>query len=510
MRARLLLTSRLTSKVFAEIPEFLQIIWMDELAPKKKQPQPDHKTPASELSRFLLEHMRAGTGQKDGKHWTGAHFAKESRISQPRLSSIRTGKEEASLTNLRAFEETFFPAARRNINNPAYRDWLHVKALQLRKPGPDLGVDVVRYTSRDAWNLLLSPIRSNSTSIIREGGSDSIPPYFEAAHIKFNVTPHKFILPIPGWFRKWATKESGGDYEIHEPMDLGGSLKLDNFFEAIPIPNFRVILEGHIEAYAREVRSKFTAISTFPPYNKEKLGLYAFQQPLPAGRPERAYMSLWLYQTDYFTHRVMRRVLHEIRPRFPSWFEAKGSFFEDVGEFLRYFTTSFGLNLVVTTNEKSARHFHMVRLASHQGNENQRNSFHVSANEGLNMDDVKAQSVKLVDLTQRTLSEELGVTSPSWIESTVYIEFAMEMRNFEPYLSGLTHLNIDDKALIRAKSAHARDDRRETTEIVSFPFTERGVVDLLLENSRGTSDFSTYALLILDSILSRGLARYPQ
>lgn len=461
---------------------------------------------ALQLSAFLKRHMNAGTGKKDGKRWDGISFKEASGISTTRLSSLRTGMEEASVPNLSGIEKALFPLATGGKANPVYREWLHIKESFLDGPVPQQSVDAAHYSARDVWALLLNPIRANSTPIIREGGGGAIAPYFTKDEISFKVVPQRFILPAPAWFGQWARTESDGQYEVRDPVDFTGSPDLTDFYGQTPVVNLRELVAKHSEAYAREVKAKFDAVATFPPYNKEKLGLFAFQQPQPANRPERAYMAFWLYHTDYFTHRVMRRVLHEIRPTYPKLFEAKGAFFEEVGPFMRYFTTSFGLNLVVTTQEKSERVFHMVRLAGQQGNENQRRTLHVSANEGLNADDVAHDGVDLDAYTLRTLSEELGVTSTAPVESAVYMEFAMEMVNFEPYICGLVHLNMDGTTLTREKRSHARDDRRETTEMLPFAFSEQGIVDLLIDNPIGVRDFSSYALLILDSILARGLA----
>ena len=464
--------------------------------------------PTAEAKAALLncidKHLLLGTGNPARQRWQSGGFGKASTLGNL-FSSIRSGSKMATAGHLDKIERAFFPTqAARASANEHYWEWSQVRAAYLGIKRAVEPIESPTLSRLDVWNILLKPIRANATSIIHEGGGHGVVPWFSAADISFSVLPKRFILPVPQWFADWASGPGSGEYETRAPVDLSGAADLSDFYSTTPVPNLPAIVAKHAEAYAKEVYVQYEAAGTFPPYNKEKLGLYSYRQPLLANRPERAYMNFRVYTTDYFTHRVMRRILRELQASHPNWFTATDDFYAE-HPFLRYFTTSFGLNLVVTTTNGSARNYHLVRVSSRLGNENQRSTLHITANEGLNTDDIIESKVDVVKYSERALAEELGVISTDAIESTVYIEFAMEMRNFEPYISGITHLRMTEADLNLARARYARDDRRETTtrSLITFPFTAAGLVQPLLENDRGLADFSSYSLLILDSIIAR-------
>lgn len=103
-------------------------------------------------------------------------------------------------------------------------------------------------------------------------------------------------------------------------MDLSGDTDCREFLGSVPVPGFPEIVAYHADAYAREVLAMLHRGATYPPYNKKKLGLLGYRQPQRANSDEGVYLDLDLYTTDYFTHRVMRRVVHDLRDNCPALF----------------------------------------------------------------------------------------------------------------------------------------------------------------------------------------------
>ena len=481
--------------------------WVNSVSSRTRKTVPDTAA-GRRFAEFLQTHMLRGTGHIDGVAWTPGTFSAETGISESRISNYRRHGAIPSPVSLMRIERAFFRNGGASAANPAFVQWQEIKAaFGASSEAAAFDPDRARFSSWDAWNMLLRPIRRNVVSIIRDGSTDPAQATLTRSQIRLRLTDRAFIIPVPPrMVRELRAYEADYQtYDIHRGMDLAGSLSLEHFFRAMPIAGLKDIVSRHAHAYAAEVVRLMAARTAYPPYNKPKLGLYGYQQPQRAGMPERAHANLWFYRTDYFTHRVMRRVLHEVRPRYPHLFATDALWLDEPRGHLPYALTSFGLNLAVTAAGTAGRRLYMTRISSRQGNENQRNRMHIAANEGLNIDDVSDGEIDIDAFAMRALAEELGIIRRSDIATIDYIEFGLELRNFEPFISGIVHLTMTDEAFRRMKAMAARDDRRETTEFMDVPFTQQGIFDLLFQNPRGIDDFSSYSLHILDSLLVRNL-----
>lgn len=460
------------------------------------------------FSRFLEHHLSQGTGN-NGVVWKAALFAEIAGVSASRVSEWRKGKSGLPSASLGLIEHAFFPEAKaRRPTNPAYLEWQRVREAVRHRgltDNPDEGMQ--RHSQRDTWNIIMRSLIGRTFSIVRSGPSERAVDHLRAESIDARLRERSFILPVPEWFcaaiaadEQWRER-----YDLHAPTDLVGDAACSEFFAAVPVSGFAEIVAYHSDAYARDVLAALHRGSAYPPYNKKKLGLMGYRQPQHADKDEGVYLDLDFYVTDYFTHRVMRRVLHDLRSNHPALFREEADPYGAM-PYLRYFTTSFGINALVTTNDPQGRRFYMTRLSKRQGNANQQDRWHISANEGLNLDDVQNGRVGIDNAVARALSEELGIRTGPPPHETHYLEFAFDQRNMEPFLSCVTHLEIERHALYRDKELFARDDRREFADVKDFPFTEQAIIDLLLNHPAGVEGFTSYALHILDSVLARGMA----
>lgn len=466
--------------------------------------QPSETKAARLLAAFLDRHLVHGTGN-GGTPWKAAGFASKAGISPSRLSEWR-GRKGGLPTpgSLLSLEGCFFPGERRSPNDPAYREWREVAHAIANDGLPDTpGPDDKHFSLRQTWELLTRQASADTLSLVRFSTDASA----DREAISARLIDAAFILPMPEWFAHAILGDAylRDRYDIHLASDLSGSADLAAFYECVPVRDLRAIVAYHADAYARFVLDALQQRPAYPPFNKAKLGLHGYQQGQRAGRNEGVYLDLDFYRTDYFTHRVMRRVLHDLRGTYPDLFRDDAAPFDTMPH-MRYFTTSFGINVVATTQESEGKRFYMTRLSNRQGNPNQQERWHVSANEGVSLEDVIEGVTDMHDVVARALIEELGHRHDPNADETLFLEFAIDRQNWEPFISCVAHLGIDRDNFYRSKQHLARDDRREFHEVRDFPFTEEAIMRLLVDHPAGVAGFTSYGLNILDSLLVRRMA----
>lgn len=453
--------------------------------------------------------MRAGVGRTDSSHWTNASLAGEVECSEGTVSNWVNGKRPISTKHRDKLLKVLFPNPNMRARYPHEHDTL--SGFYNKQRDSDASQPI--YSKKDVWDLILRSHQSNVERLVVEG-SETATPGLETDHLTSTPLERSFHIPVPDWFADWAdTEDTSGrlPYEVFDSVDLKGDASLSHIKSFDLSGKIMEAIQKHAEIYAREVHQKHTDPDVkFPPYNKSKVGLLGWRQPIPANSEERAYLTLNGYETDYFTHRVMRAVTQEVREKQPDWF-ADLNRFPDVGSaYLAYFTTSVGINIVTVTKDMDARRIQLSKTTEESGNCNQRGKWHVSANEGLNMDDVfpRSRQISFEGWVRRALNEELGLTAETGsdpIESILFTEFSFEMTNFEPFLSCLVHLDMTREALVNCMKSNARDARRESAELKSILYTPNGVIDFLLDNQADPRQFTTFSLLILDLFMARGL-----
>jgi hypothetical protein len=465
------------------------------------------------LRDFLNRHLPRGLGNGGGGNnrtsWTAAAFATKAGISASRISEWRNLKGGLpQLSSLQALEWAFFPDIDARSKEPAFIEWQQVRRAIERQGEPaQAAPDQPTLSLREAWALLTRPIVRNTIPIVRSAPNEPGAGQLREEQISAWLLDRRFILPMPESFLAALREDPflADRYDVHPAVDLDGQADIAALCDTVPVPGFRAIVAYHAEAYGQFVLSQLRQRQAYPPYNKPKVGLHGYQQSQRSGRSEGVYLDLDFYQTDYHTHRVMRRVLHDLRVNHPALFTEQGDLYEG-RPWLRYFTTSFGINILATTDEAQGRRCYMVQLSHRQGNPNQQGLWHVSANEGVTVDDAEDRRILLSRVVARALMEELGHAYDPSRDETRYLEFAFDLRNLEPFISCVTHLGTDRDSFYRQKQRLARDDRREFAQVRDIAFTEQEIIRMVLDHPDGAAGFTSYCLNILDSVLVRGMA----
>ena len=454
-----------------------------------------------------------GVGHTSRARWTNETFAKKLGCGTGTVSGWRKGN---------VISDTFRPLVLEVFfRNPADRS-RYAREYEIVSGAADRSGDDDIYTPvfsrKELWDALLAPIQSNVERLITEAGDADGIPGLRMEHLSSARVEKQFHINPPEWFVDWAREKGPSGharYDVFAPCDLTGSSDLEELRRLDPDDAIPDMIARYANDYAKEVKAQHDKASGFPPYNKAKLGLLGVSQIVPGGAPERAYVCISGYRTDYFTHRVMREVTRELRRAQPGLFTELDTRFLTSAADIAYFTTSIGLNAITVTRDGVAREFQMVVTSPQIANPNQRDRWHVSANEGVNADDIDGGTGKIDfgGCVRRALVEELGVDSRLGrngefidpIEDILFLECSIEMTNFEPFLSCLVYLDMTSEELAKAYRLNARDRRRESKKLVHRPFTVPGLINVLFENERDTSRFTSYSLQILDLIVEKNI-----
>lgn len=114
-------------------------------------------------------------------------------------------------------------------------------------------------------------------------------------------------------------------------------------------------------------------------------------------------LHMVFYTTDYFTHKVMRSVFEELRNtgRAPeiNYTSALNQYYP--------FLTSFGMNSLLRVVNNENQYIALVKRSKETSNM-VNEQWHVSMNEGLNMDDIDGKNINLNKWVKRGFREELN------------------------------------------------------------------------------------------------------
>jgi len=143
-------------------------------------------------------------------------------------------------------------------------------------------------------------------------------------------------------------------------------------------------------------------------FNGKKLGLYSFVSKR-SPKSEKQIIEIKLFKTDYFTHKIMKKIIqnHKI----------KNSVFIDRPYF---FFTAFGLNIFLTKNNKTILTLRKNKKLS------------PTVSEGIIPSDIKEGFLNIEKLIQRALMEEIG---PIHIENYKLLDFFLVKTNLDFGLS---------------------------------------------------------------------------
>lgn len=359
---------------------------------------------------------------------------------------------------------------------------------------------------------------------------DSAIPKFEVDGQSISPTEETFLLrPLPG---VGLEEINARLHKYHEtaPFTFGD----DQIFGANSTLKLQEItgiddIEERIEIARASVSSEFSARSDGKLFNGKKLGLRNFNFDR-VGDDERSRLDLRVYETDYFTHSVMQKVVREYMQENPSFISDVETDFGLINRKFYPFLTSVGLNVFLFTDLKRKVVFSR-RSKSAAGGNSGTGKLHVAMNEGLTFTDFQFQQrgegqVTAINCFRRGMREELGFSEYDnrLSDLNIYDTFIVK----ESFQFGLFAWSSFQGHFPEISEFRAQDKQMESKELVEANFTDATLKSMIkddlfvpytrvgLENlcrihgintfdveSRGVDYFAIWLGVAANSILSR-------
>lgn len=209
-------------------------------------------------------------------------------------------------------------------------------------------------------------------------------------------------------------------------------------------------------------------------FNALKLGVYSIQETRSAS--QRAEISMSLYETDYFTHRVMRGVYQEFSlGQQHALLPNVHSLFVSARDRVRPFLTSFGIAALVLCPSSTGRGRDLILVKRSSRVHSEAGQLNLAMNEGLNSADLVGNRVAIGSWLRRGFSEELGIEAAVINEamSIEYSDIYLVRTRMELGLISCVEFDVPWSQVLRSAG------RDETLEIDAAPIKIRFVAQEL-------------------------------
>lgn len=268
----------------------------------------------------------------------------------------------------------------------------------------------------------------------------------------------------------------------------------------------RTDLNDAIRAEADSVLASWSSnLSKYKVYNRPKLGVLDVDFVDPVDGPERMGARVRLYRTDYFTHRVMHRLLDLFRDKAGGLPIDEQQFPYFAGEHVPHFATSLGLNISLISTAGIWPSVLLSRLGHNNANTESHGRLHVAANEGLNMDDVQSRhggraEVNLSTAIRRALKEECQIKL-SLIQRITLCELFVTRENAEMGMHVVIHTRESFQEVRRTR-LRSRDRGREFKgDLLPIRLSRDSFVGLVPRSPGEEETTSYYLPSLLESLL---------
>jgi len=254
-----------------------------------------------------------------------------------------------------------------------------------------------------------------------------------------------------------------------------------------------------IEEARQSVADHFINAKNGAYFNKGKYGVWDIKFTQRYGKKEERHLKISLYETDYFTHKVMRQVYKKVHNKyiFPSDVDV---------EYLhkyRAFLTSFGVNALVMLNDKKRGNIIILSERSILASEtNQTNTYHITMNEGLNQDDIDNYEgkIRISNCLERGLWEELGLDNDIYAQkmTSEFHDLFLVRNVFEVGISASVFIDKMNFSELHSRAQIAKDKKLEIGKLVPINLKKNEIEKFLLKNN-----FIPYSRYIISRICAR-------
>ena len=310
-----------------------------------------------------------------------------------------------------------------------------------------------RYLERRARGRRLQKLTVTESTDVMRVCSPGDGFYESELHAKLNQegkVPRRFIL---------SPTSHEHDLVFNRDTSLNDLSKLSGISE----------LSELIERQRRIMAQRLNATADGNPFfNALKLGVYSIQETRSAS--QRAEISISLYETDYFTHRVMRGVYQELSlGQQHALLPNVHSLFVSARDRVRPFLTSFGIAALVLCPSSTGRGRDLILVKRSSRVHSEAGQLNLAMNEGLNSADLVGNRVAVGSWLRRGFSEELGIEAAVINEamSIEYSDIYLVRTRMELGLISCVEFDVPWSQVLRSSG------RDETLEIDAAPIKIR-------------------------------------
>lgn len=283
---------------------------------------------------------------------------------------------------------------------------------------------------------------------------------YELSDIKIKLTPISlYYSPSTEFKDRLINLFSAGTFKN---KDYG----LSNF-KFSKILDFNDLLEKNKKIVSKEFIDSATTLH--PLFNGQKLGIYDLKiKRVPDSA--RGILSIDLFKTDYFTHKVSRQIYRFLNSVRDFSTRLNIDYFNTNFDNYKFLNTSLGIYIAVQIDEG----FIFCKRSTAVSNSEEAGKWHISVDEGLDVQDLNQgqsnhNTIDMVQFATRGLREELGLSKgilDKYMFGKIrFLDVFLETKRYELIISAHVKLNI---SFIEFKKYYetAKDARYETTDII--------------------------------------------
>lgn len=311
---------------------------------------------------------------------------------------------------------------------------------------------------------------------------DSAFPHYFERYMDLRLGDEEFYIEIPQPQIDELRKIQGefvsrSDHLFHHVKDF------DELGNNNHVTNLGALIEKHRHIVADSFVEMARRGSTI--YNNKKLGIRYMSVSRSRDR-EFNTLHMVFYTTDYFTHKVMRSVFEELRNtgRVPEI-----NYTSDLNQYYP-FLTSFGMNSLLRVVNNENQYIALVKRSKETSNM-VNEQWHVSMNEGLNMDDIDGKNINLNKWVKRGFREELN--NEKRIANILFYSLFINQQSFEIGIYSLVEtVDSIDGFLQNANRAKDFSIENLSIELVPDDYSE---IRMFIEKHKDLTDACRYCLL---------------
>lgn len=390
------------------------------------------------------------------------------------ISKAAYSQKKAKLRELLGRKDVLL--TRRNVGYEL--DWRHVHILNSEYP-EDLTAPKTETINLDIGQLGILELTQDGN-------------YKDGKTISLLCGEEEFFLSPPLEILSNSELQQLSGYSFTENTHISWERSFAEIGQKIGFPN----LAEKINEHRKKVLRQFVYSENGTYYNNKKFGvsfLNIFQRT--ADLEELPCITIKLYWTDYYTHRVMKSIFHELDENYNPVVEMIWDSTNYTGNpAFSIFLTSLGINVIVEGFDSRDRFgVILTKRAVTAAETNGKIQDSCSAIEGISLEDYRGtDSISIEGVVYRALESELGIQKNE-IENIRFHEFFLTKKHAELNFTCTAQLKKDVKITEELIARPAKDKLLEVKD--EFFSTPQALKENLQMNMGSWKPQSAYTAL---------------